>query len=140
MKNIKRGAQPRPELRQMLKDQMIITRNEYIKEIDRVWKKAKNDKLNEFLETNDDPINRPRHIIEAENIAIKAPSDRNQFHEKRDADTEINKIIKNKFNDLEEVKKERLKLIFKDQPFVLTRISGMDHIFLRQIIGKGRHS
>ena len=103
----------------MLKDQMIITRNEYIKEIDRVWKKAKNDKLNEFLETNDDPINRPRHIIEAENIAIKAPSDRNQFHEKRDADTEINKIIKNKFNDLEEVKKERLKLIFKDQPFVL---------------------
>jgi len=120
VKNIKRGANPVPELKKMIKREMIGTRHSFLKEVDRVWKEARVRKRTENQPVIQDGIlERSTAHIKAETIASATPTDQHEIDRERDFNEEAEKFIEHKIKDESDQKKAAYKTLFASQPFTI---------------------
>ena len=118
VKNIKRGADPSPHLKEVIKRQILPTRQYCLEQVDEVWSEIKQ-KNREKDSTPDDPLGRPDDHEDAERIAKHTPTDKSAIDSEKDFDKEADDFMKTKAKNYNEEQKTVLKALFASQPFTI---------------------
>lgn len=114
VKNIKRGALPCTELRELIQEKVNPTRKTAIKKVTDFWDRVAA-KANQQVETG--------QLItgheEAELVAKKTITPKNTIDVGKNPQDEADAILQNMEDDIDEIEKQQWKTRFSDQPFTI---------------------
>lgn len=114
VKNIKRGAVPVKELKQAIAEKIDPTRKSAVEKVQTFWKE---DNASEN-KTKPEEVTKTTHD-DAERVAKKSLTPKNQIDKNKDSDEEARKFVENWLKDEEEHVKAAWIAKFKSQPFTI---------------------
>jgi hypothetical protein len=118
VRNIKRGADPLPELKAAIKQMITPTRKSALDEVDRVWNDARAAK-EEAQKEEDEKLGRGSHKS-AEEIAKKTATPNSKYNASVSAEEAASEILENALIDQDEDKRAALEALFSSQPFTIS--------------------
>lgn len=117
VKNIKRGADPSPELKQTIKKLITPTRETVNEKTRAVWKAADEAERDRRV-AKDEELNRGPHH-KAEQIAKKTATPKSKMGQKITTEEAAQKIGDDVLNNMEADKKAQFVALFQSQPFTI---------------------
>ncbi len=120
VKNIKRGADPSKELKSVIKDKILPSRQTALKMIRDHWNAVKRTEAErENEELHGDVLGRSIDHNKAEKIAKNTPTDKSIIDENINFEDESDVFIKEKYKNYDDIQKNSLKQLFSSQPFTI---------------------
>lgn len=116
VKNIKRGAVPEAELKKALHEKIKPTRETVLEKVRELWNETK---LQDEQKQSAEEVPRPGDHTEAERAAKATKTDKGKIDEKKDFDTEADKLTKRYTDRYDEQQRQKLKELFRAQPFTI---------------------
>lgn len=116
VKNIKRGAVPEAELKKALHEKIKPTRETVLEKVRELWNETK---LKDEQKQSAEDVPRPGDHTEAERAAKATKTDKGKIDEKKDFDTEADKLTKRYTDRYDEQQRQKLKELFRAQPFTI---------------------
>lgn len=120
VKNIKRGADPSKELKSVIKDMLLPTRETALQKVRAHWKSFKNEQ-DEIENKNKlgDILGRSNDHKKAEEIAKNTSTVKSKIDENSNFDETADSFIEEKKKNFDEEQKNTLKQLFQSQPFTI---------------------
>ncbi len=137
VRNIKRGANPLPELKRTIKKLITPTRTTVLEEVRRVWE-AKKKKDDEEKEEEEKKLGRGKHS-NVEKIAQETATPKSKFKQSLTTEEAAKKLSETTLRTLEEDKKAQYLALFKSQPFTIQEDNWRGQTFW-EIFHGGGHS
>lgn len=136
VKNIKRGALPNAELREVINDKIRPTRRTIIEEVKKCWAKSEAEKRQEER-SKDSGVTATGHEY-AESIAKKTTTDRSALDANKDVRVEAPDLAADIFKDKDKSIQQAWAVKFASQPFTITEDQwrGVDFFETNHLGGK----
>ncbi|MDB4538616.1 hypothetical protein N9226_00655, partial [bacterium] len=137
VKNIKRGAVPERELKEVIKSRITGSRQEVLRRVRELWDANKQqEKLEKEREKNEGVVRPgPDHSV-AEAVAKKTPTGKTKADKDKDRDQEADRAAEAMGDAYSEDERQKLAEIFRSQPFTLQNDSWKgDDFFDTQQLG-----
>ena len=116
VKNIKRGAVPETELKKALHEKIKPTRETVLEKVRELWNATD---LQDQQNQSSGEVPRAGDHTEAERVAKATKTDKGKIDERKDFDTEADKLTARYTNRYDEQQRQKLKELFRAQPFTI---------------------
>lgn len=118
VRNIKRGADPLPELKSAIKQMITPTRKSALEEVDRVWSNARAAAEAEKNE-EEERLGRGSHRS-AEEVAKKTATPKSKYNASVSAEEAASEILDRALDERDEDQRAALEALFSSQPFTIS--------------------
>lgn len=125
VKNIKRGAQPVPELKKLICDQITPTRETCLERVRDVWRNERAERTKETVQTPTDTGHE-----DAESVAANTRTARTQIDKDKDLDAEALRLAQQLEADATDQERSAWITKFRSQPFTIRDKSWKGTTFL----------
>lgn len=120
VKNIKRGAIPKSNLKKLIKEHIAPTRNTVLQVVRDKWDKVKVEEQNvQEGKEKKNPLNQPPEHIKAQKIVKDTTTEPGALDKDKDFDSEADDFIEKNLQGFSEEKKAEIKALLKSQPFTV---------------------